>query len=50
MLPLTLITSVFGLNVLYPGEGTSAAFWVIIAALVATLAAMIAFFRFKKWL
>ena len=50
MLPLTLITSVFGMNVLYPGEGTSAAFWVIIAALVATLAAMIAFFRFKKWL
>ena len=50
MLPLTLITSVFGMNVLYPGEDTSAAFWVIIAALVATLAAMIAFFRFKKWL
>ncbi len=50
MLPLTLITSVFGMNVLYPGENTSAAFWVIIAALVATLAAMIAFFRFKKWI
>jgi len=50
MLPLTLITSVFGMNVLYPGEDTSTAFWVIIAALVATLAAMIAFFRFKKWL
>ena len=50
MLPLTLITSVFGMNVLYPGEDTSAAFWVIIAALVATLAAMIGFFRFKKWL
>ena len=50
MLPLTLITSVFGMNVLYPGEDTSAAFWVIIAGLVATLTAMIAFFRFKKWL
>ena len=50
MLPLTLITGIFGMNVLYPGEDTSAAFWVIIAALVATLAAMIGFFRFKKWL
>src|SRR5919206_346768 len=35
MLPLTLITGVFGMNVLYPGEGTHAAFWVIVAALVA---------------
>ena len=50
MLPLTLITSVFGMNVLYPGEDTSAAFWVIIAALAATLGGMIAFFRFKKWI
>ena len=37
MLPLTLITSVFGMNVLFPGEGTHAAFWVIAAALAATL-------------
>ena len=33
MLPLTLITSVFGMNVLFPGEGTHGAFWVILAAL-----------------
>src|ERR671912_1897153 len=31
LLPLTLIASVFGMNVVYPGEGTHAAFWVIIA-------------------
>ena len=30
MLPLTLITGVFGMNVVYPGEGTYAAFWVIL--------------------
>jgi magnesium transporter len=50
MLPLTLITSVFGMNVLYPGEGGSPAFWIILAALVATLAAMIGFFRWKRWI
>ena len=50
MLPLTLITGVFGMNVLYPGEGTPAAFWVIIAALVVTLGGMLGFFRWKKWL
>jgi magnesium transporter len=50
MLPLTLITSVFGMNVLFPGEGTRVAFWVIVAALVATLVSMVAFFRLKRWL
>ena len=50
MLPLTLITSVFGMNVLYPGEGTHDAFWVILAALVVTLGGMLGFFRLKRWL
>jgi magnesium transporter len=50
MLPLTLITGIFGMNVLFPGEGTHAAFWIIIAALVATLSAMVTFFRLKRWL
>ncbi|MBA2359537.1 MAG: magnesium transporter CorA family protein [Actinobacteria bacterium] len=50
MLPLTLITGVFGMNVLYPGEGTSGAFWIILGALVLTLASMLGFFRYKRWL
>ncbi|MFN2469992.1 MAG: magnesium transporter CorA family protein [Gaiellaceae bacterium] len=50
MLPLTVITGLFGMNVLYPGEGTHAAFWVILAMLVATPAGMLAFFRYKRWL
>jgi magnesium transporter len=50
MLPLTLITGVFGMNVIYPGEATRVAFWVILGALVATLLAMIGFFRWKRWL
>ena len=50
MLPLTLITGVFGMNVVYPGEATRVAFWVILGALLATLVAMIGFFRWKRWL
>ena len=50
VLPLTLLTGVFGMNVLFPGEGSHEAFWAIIGALVATLAGMVAFFRYKRWL
>jgi magnesium transporter len=50
LLPLTLIASVFGMNVDYPGEGTSEAFWIIVATLVAALAVMLGFFRWKRWL
>jgi Mg2+ and Co2+ transporter CorA len=50
MLPLTLLTGIFGMNVVYPGEATKVAFWVILGALVATLAAMVGFFRWKRWL
>ena len=35
LLPLTLIASVFGMNVAFPGDGTAAAFWIIVAAMVA---------------
>jgi magnesium transporter len=50
VLPLTLIASVFGMNVLFPGEGTSEAFWVILGLLVATLGGMLGFFRWKRWI
>jgi magnesium transporter len=49
-LPLTLIASIFGMNVRVPGEGSIGAFWVVIAAMVAVLGGMIAFFRHRHWL
>ncbi|HJU48172.1 MAG TPA: magnesium transporter CorA family protein [Gaiellaceae bacterium] len=49
MLPLTLITSVFGMNVLFPGEGTHEAFWIVLGALVLVLVGMLGFFRWKRW-
>jgi magnesium transporter len=49
LLPLTLIASVFGMNVAFPGEGSAAAFWIILAALVGVLAGVLAFFRLKRF-
>ena len=49
VLPLTLIASIFGMNVLFPGEGTREAFWTVLGILVATLIGMLAFFRWKRW-
>jgi magnesium transporter len=50
VLPLTMLTGVFGMNVAFPGEGTREAFWVIVAALVVVLVSMVGFFRWKRWL
>ena len=50
LLPLTLISGIFGMNVDFPGFGTAAAFWAIIGFMVATILALIGFFRFKRWL
>jgi magnesium transporter len=50
MLPLFVITGVFGMNVLFPGEGTPEAFWVIVGVMIAALVAMVGFFRWKRWL
>ena len=51
MLPLTVLTGLFGMNVAFPGEGhgtrpsgSSS------GLLVATLVSMVAFFRYKRWL
>jgi len=50
LLPLTLITGVFGMNVHFPGFETSAAFWAIIGFMLGLGLGLTAFFRFKRWL
>jgi magnesium transporter len=50
LLPLTMLTGVFGMNVIFPGEGTSEGFWVILGLLLAVLAVMVGVFRWKRWL
>jgi magnesium transporter len=50
LLPLTLLASIFGMNVDFPGSGGAAAFWVTVAAMVAVLSGLLAFFRWKRWI
>ncbi len=50
LLPLTLITGFFGMNVDFPGFDTAWAFWTIVVGMVGTLAGVLAFFRFKRFL
>jgi magnesium transporter len=50
LLPLTLISGIFGMNVHFPGFGTAEAFWVIIGVMVGLAAGLVGFFRLKRWL
>ena len=50
LLPLTLISGIFGMNVLFPGEHTHAAFWAIVGLMVTVIVGMIGFFKYKRWL
>jgi magnesium transporter len=50
LLPLTLITGFFGMNVHFPGFETAWAFWVIFAGMLVSLAGLLAFFRLKRWI
>src|SRR5579871_123383 len=50
LLPLTLITGFFGMNVSFPGFGTAWAFWTIFGVMASALIGMVAFFHYKRWL
>ena len=50
VLPLTLVASIWGMNVKVPGEQTSEAFWAIVATMAVLLGAMLWFFRSRDWL
>src|SRR5690349_441327 len=50
VLPLTLIASIWGMNVGVPGEGDQTDFFIIIAAMGVLLFGMLAYFRKRGWL
>jgi magnesium transporter len=50
VLPLTLLASLFGMNVGFPGEGSSGAFWAIMIILATVLVGMVVAFRSRGWL
>jgi magnesium transporter len=50
VLPLTLLASIWGMNVKVPGEGNLTDFYVIAGVMVVLLIGMVAFFRKRGWL
>ncbi len=50
LLPLTLIASIWGMNVRVPGEHAIGAFWVILGFMLVVLASLVAYFRRRGWL
>ncbi len=49
-LPLTLLASIFGMNVRVPGEAEITAFWIVVGAMVGLLGGLLGFFRYRGWL
>jgi magnesium transporter len=49
LLPLTLISGIFGMNVKFPGFDTTEAWWVVFGVMVAVLVGVLGFFRYKKF-
>jgi len=50
LLPLTLIASIFGMNVQFPGEGQLITFYLILALMAVLLTALVILFRRRGWL
>ena len=50
LLPLTLLASIFGMNVEFPGEGSAAAFWIIVGIILALGIGLLSGFLWKRWL
>jgi magnesium transporter len=50
LLPLTLIASIFGMNVHFPGEGEGWTFFAILALMFALLVTLVLVFRRRGWL
>lgn len=51
MMPLTVITSFYGMNLNYlPGAGSSSFVWILILGMIALVGGMLRFFRYRRWI
>ncbi|HKP18715.1 MAG TPA: magnesium/cobalt transporter CorA [Gaiellaceae bacterium] len=50
LLPLTVITGIFGMNVKFPGEAQPIGFWTVIGVMAVIVISLVGFFRYKRWL
>jgi len=50
-MPLTLITGIFGMNFEFiPGLHSPGGFWISLIGMLGVVAAMLVYFRFRRWL
>ncbi|MDQ3930831.1 MAG: magnesium/cobalt transporter CorA [Chloroflexota bacterium] len=50
LLPLTLISGIYGMNIRLPAQDSPYAFEVVLGSMVLVIMAMLAFFRWRKWI
>ena len=50
IVPVTLVASIYGMNVHFPGSGTRGGFWVSLLLMAATAGGMMLYFRSRRWL
>ena len=50
MLPLTVLTGFYGMNVSLPFEQHEAAYMIVIGGMIVIIGAMLGYFRWRKWL
>ena len=50
VLPLTLVASIWGMNVRVPGESDTLAFYLVLGLMLAMLGGLVAYFRSQDWL
>jgi magnesium transporter len=50
LLPLTLITGIFGMNIPLPASGHPLAFEIVIGSMAVVIVTMLGFFKWKKWI
>jgi magnesium transporter len=50
MMPLTVITGFYGMNVALPGDSNPNMVWIILASMIVLSIAMLVFFRYRKWI
>jgi magnesium transporter len=50
VLPLTLVASIWGMNVHVPGESDVVAFWLVLGLMLIMLVGLVMYFRRRGWL
>jgi magnesium transporter len=50
MMPLTLITGIFGMNLAFPGKEGAPGFWIVMGSMLVIVAGMLAWFRTRDWI